>query len=273
MESKFVMAGDIRTHYLEAGEGGETLILLHGGEYGGCAENSFEYNIDALAEHFHVYAVYMVGFGLTDKVFHFGNMRSFRIRHIRRFMETLCIESASFIGNSTGGGLPLEVASMPNPVWNIKKIITISGGGPNNPEAHRMMNGYDGTKAYMKRIHELMFVHDRWKTDDYVEKRYRSSIVPGAWECLSAARFRAPGAAAETPASHPGYSPAFRNIRVPVLIVAGDRDALKPPDYAEKLAELIPNREVARFSDCGHCAQIEFADDFNRLAADFLLNE
>lgn len=271
MQSKFVMVGDIRTHYFEAGEGDNYLILLHGGEYGGCAETSYEYNIDALAQNFHVFALDMVGFGLTEKLISFENMRSLRIRHIGKFMETLCIGSASFIGNSTGGGLPLEIAAMQKPVWNIKKIISISGGGPNNPQAHNFLSGYDCTREYMKRIHELMFYQDRFKTDEYVEKRYRMSILPGAWEVLSAARFRSPLADANESARHLSYSPSYKNIKVPVLIVAGENDPLKFPDYAERVSELIPGSITKIFKECGHCAQIEYADEFNRIAADFLL--
>lgn len=272
MQSKFIMVGDIRTHYLEAGEGDNHLILLHGGEYGGCAETSYEYNIDALAKNFHVYALDMVGFGLTDKLYSFDNMRALRIRHITRFMETLCIDRASFIGNSTGGGLPLEIASMEKPLWNIKKIVTVSGGGPNHPEAHHILSGYDCTKAYMKRIHELMFYHDKWKTDEYIEKRYRMSTLPGAWEALSVARFRSPAAKTDHAGPPPRYNEAYKNIKVPVLVVAGDSDPLKFPDYAQRLESLIPDCRTVVFKECGHCAQIEYADEFNRVTTDFLMS-
>jgi 2-hydroxymuconate-semialdehyde hydrolase len=271
LQSKFIMIGDIRTHYIEAGEGDRNLILLHGAEYGGNSRNSWEYNIDALAKHFHVYAIDMIGFGETDKLFKFAaDMRVFRIEHIRKFMKILCIESASFTGNSMGGGLSLKVASQENPAWNIDKIITISGGGPNNTEIHNILGGFDGTMEYMHKIHELMFYNDQWKTDEYVQKRYESSIAPGAWEALSVSRFRSPLAPASK-GEAPVYSPAYKNIKCPVLVVAGDEDPLKLPDFTEQLASLIPNVEVQIFDQCRHCAQIEYADKFNRMAVDFLL--
>src|SRR5947209_2721355 len=117
--SHYVMVGDIRTHYLEAGQG-EPLILLHSAEFGGRADFSWRYNIQALAGHFHVYAPDMLGFGGTDKLYSFTDPAGFRIRFVRDFMDTLCIPSAHFMGNSFGGSLILTVAAMPPVAWNIR---------------------------------------------------------------------------------------------------------------------------------------------------------
>ena len=72
VSSHYVMVGDIRTHYLEAGQG-EPIILLHSAEFGGRAEFSWRYTIPALAEHFHVYAPDIVGFGRTAKLYNFSD--------------------------------------------------------------------------------------------------------------------------------------------------------------------------------------------------------
>ena len=117
-QSKYVMVGNIRTHYLEAGEG-EPLMLLHRGEYGASAVNSWEYNIEALSKHFHVYALDMVGFGNTDKLYSFDDAQAFRLNHIREFMRVMCIQEASFIGNSVGGGMILSVAAQDQPILPI----------------------------------------------------------------------------------------------------------------------------------------------------------
>jgi pimeloyl-ACP methyl ester carboxylesterase len=272
MESKFVKVGGIRTHYLEAGSGNDVVILLHGAEYGGNSMNSWEYNIDALARHFHVFAVDMAGFGGTDKVFRFDDPAALRINHIRDFMDVLCIEEAHFIGNSFGGGLILKVASAERPAWNIKKIISISGGGPNNLETFELMNHYDGTKEYMRKIHEVLFYDEKWTTDEYVEKRYQASIQPGAWEALSAARFRSPVANKGDGFVLKPYE-SYHLIKSPVLICCGTEDVVKLPDYKDRMQELIPNCRVKVFEKCRHNAQIECADEFNHIAIEFLLDE
>src|ERR687895_2435124 len=97
--SRFVMAGGVRTHYLEAGQG-QPLVLVHSAEFGGRAEFSWRENIAALAQRYHVYAPDIVGFGRSSMIYNWSNPSGYRIDHIRRFMETLCIPSAHFIGNS-----------------------------------------------------------------------------------------------------------------------------------------------------------------------------
>jgi 2-hydroxymuconate-semialdehyde hydrolase len=55
IQSKFVEVQGVRTHYLEGGAGPK-LVLLHSGEFGGCAEITWEFNIEKLARQFRVYA-------------------------------------------------------------------------------------------------------------------------------------------------------------------------------------------------------------------------
>jgi alpha/beta hydrolase fold len=68
--SRFIEVDGMRTHYLEAGEG-PPVVLLHSGEFGGCAELSWEYLIPDLAQHFRVIAPDWLGFGQTAKVHDF----------------------------------------------------------------------------------------------------------------------------------------------------------------------------------------------------------
>ena len=94
-QSKYAMVDGIRTHYLEAGRGSH-LILLHAGEFGGCAEISWEFNIDALAQHFHVLAPDFVGFGRSDKLRDFGGHGPRMLRHITRFSGDYVCERSRF---------------------------------------------------------------------------------------------------------------------------------------------------------------------------------
>ncbi len=264
--SRYVMASGVRTHYLEAGQG-EPLILIHSGEFGGRAELSWRHNIDALSERFHVYAVDVVGFGRTDKLVSFSDQAGFRVRHIRAFMDALCIDSAHFMGNSFGGSLILTVAAAPRPAWNIRTIVASSGGGfaPDN-DARKVLTHYDGSREGMREILKVLFYDSRWWSDELVDERWRAAMEPGAWEAVAASRLAPPGKVKGF-GSERG-DPA--NIKVPVLIVGGDRDLLREPGCWPALHARIPGSEMKIFSPARHCPHIEFADDFNRLALDFL---
>ena len=264
--SRYAMIGDIRTHYLEGGAG-EPVILLHSAEYGGRAEFSWRHNIGELARHFHVLAPDMVGFGRTDKIFNFTDQSTLRIQHIRRFMDILCIPAAHFVGSSYAGGLIQRVASMNPAPWSIKSIISVGGGGyaPDN-EHRQVMNNYDGTWQHMREVLKVTFWDERWWSDDEVEERWRGSIEPGAWEAISAARLARPGA--ERPFGSERGDVA--SIQCPVLIVGGDRDLLREPGCWEDLHQRIPNSELRIFSPARHFPHIEHAEEFNRVAIDFL---
>src|ERR1043165_5886152 len=128
IQSKFIDALGMRTHYLEGGRG-LPVVLLHSGEFGGCAELSWEFTLPALSDRFYVIAPDWLGFGESAKIFSFEDMRGLRIRHITAFLKELGISRAHFIGNSMGGGMLAAVAAMDTPVWDIEKMVLVGAGG------------------------------------------------------------------------------------------------------------------------------------------------
>ena len=264
--SRFVRVGQLTAHYLEAGAG-EPLVLMHSAEFGGRAWFSWRHNIIELARHFHVFAPDMLGFGSSDKVYNFGDPAGFRVRFIKDWMDTLCIPSAHFMGNSFGGSLILTVAATQPVAWNIRSIVTSSGGGfaPVN-EARSILNDYDGSRDWMRRILQVLFWDETWWSEEHVEERWRASLEHGTWAATAAARLVLPGAPRAAPPERPDYA----NVAVPTLISGGKEDLLREPGTWEALHSQIKSSELMVFSPARHCAHIEFADEFNALAIEFL---
>ena len=121
-----IIAADIKTHFLETGSGPD-LVLLHGGEYGACAEITWRANIETLSKTFHVIAPDLLGWGLTDKLYSFSDPAGLRIKHLQRFLEALGIGKAFFVGNSAGGGLILRASVRRPAPLQIEKMVTICG--------------------------------------------------------------------------------------------------------------------------------------------------
>ena len=266
IESKFVTVDGMRTHYLEGGHGAH-VVLLHSGEFGGCAELSWEFTLPALAEHFHVVAPDWLGFGESAKLFSFDDMRGLRVHHIALLLKALQIERAHFIGNSMGGGMLASVAAQGQPVWPIERMILASAGGfaPVN-EARQILNSYDGTREHMKRILQTTLTHSPLRNNEaYLDKRHRLSLVPGSWECTAAARFRRPGVKGGEKEEID-----YRNIKRPTLIVAGGKDPLREPGYAQGLQSEIAGSELIVFPEAGHFPHIDLPDRFNKIAISFL---
>lgn len=267
--SRYVLVDGLKTHYLEAGKG-PTLVLLHSGEFGGCAELTWEYNIEALAEHFHVIAPDWLGYGRSAKIFSFEDMWSFRLRHVASFLKTLYIDDAYFAGNSMGGTMLLAVAAMEKPLWNISKAVVAGGGGfvPDNA-ARAILNDYDGTREHMARIVQTIFTNPLVRDDeDYIDRRWHLSREQGAWECTAAARFRAPW---KQPSKMPKPED-YSGVQAPVLLIVGALDPLREPGFGPKLQKQVSGSKLLVVENAGHCPQIDSPEVFNRAVIDFLSN-
>jgi 2-hydroxymuconate-semialdehyde hydrolase len=267
-ERKIVLVDGLVTSYLEAGQG-DPVVLLHGGEFGVSAEFGWEHNIAALAAHHRVLAPDMLGFGGTAKVVDFNDGRGMRIRHIARFCEVLDVESAHFVGNSMGAVNLFVDATSESPVLPVRSMVTICGGGEiQRNQYSAALYDYDATLPGMRRIVEALFHDASYPANDaYVQRRYESSIAPGAWEALAAARFRRPGL---EPPSLPSSARPYERIAIPTLVVEGECDKLLPPGWAAEIADQIPGGRSLVIPKAGHCPQIEQPSVVNRVLVDFL---
>ena len=255
------------TSYLEAGEG-DPVVLLHGGEFGGSAELGWERNIAALAARHRVLAPDQLGFGQSAKVIDFVDGRGMRIRHVARFCEVLGLGPAHFVGNSMGAINLLTDATSETPRLPIRSLVAICGGGEIQQNRHfDALQQYDATLPGMRRIVEALF-HDPGypANEDYVRRRYESSVVPGAWEAVAAARFRRPDAA---PPATPPSARAYGRIKVATLVVEGGDDKLLPSGWSAQIAKLIERGRSTVVDKAGHCPQIERPSAVNELLLDF----
>ncbi len=273
-QGKFLLVDGIRTHFFEAGVAHRgkrpSVLLLHSAEYGGAAEFSWEFNIEALGQRFHVLAPDHLGFGLTDKIFDFNGQFDRRIAHIRRFLEVSGVGPVHVIGSSMSGGLSLAVAARKQPDWPIASLVVCSGGGdaPNN-DARKVINSYDGSREHMRRILEVMFVDPKWPNDEgYLDRRWEMALVPGAWEATSAARFKAPFRGPSDRSERDNID--YGAIRAPTLVMAGRLDSLRKPGYTDDFVPLMPKASLHIFERAGHMGNIECAGEFNERVLGFL---
>ncbi|SRX83240.1 alpha/beta fold hydrolase [Mycolicibacterium parafortuitum] len=266
-DAKTVTVDGLVTSYLEAGQG-DPVVLLHGGEFGASARIGWEHTIAALARRHRVLAPDMLGFGGSAKVVDFTDGRGMRIRHIARFCEVLGVESAHFVGNSMGAINLLVDATSDAPLLPARSLVTICGGGEIQRNEHvSALYDYDATFDGMRRIVAALFADDAYPDDGhYVRRRYESSIAPGAWESLAAARFRRPGL--EPPAT-PSSARAYERITVPTLVVEGGADKLLPTGWAAEIAGQIAGGRSVVIDGAGHCPQIECPEAVNDLLLNF----
>jgi 4,5:9,10-diseco-3-hydroxy-5,9,17-trioxoandrosta-1(10),2-diene-4-oate hydrolase len=59
-------------------------------------------------------------------------------------------------------------------------------------------------------------------------------------------------------------------LRQPVLLIWGREDRVNPLDGALVALKTIPRAQLHVFGQCGHWAQVEKFNEFNKLTIDFL---
>jgi pimeloyl-ACP methyl ester carboxylesterase len=267
---RMLVVDGLATSFLEAGVGnGDPLVLLHGGEFGASAELGWERNIGTLASCHHVIAPDQLGYGQTAKAIDFNDGRRMRIRHVARLCDLLDIESAGFVGNSMGGVNLLVDSTSARPLLPVHSMIVICGGGEilRNRYSSALFE-YDASFEGMRKIVEALFHDPSYPANDaYVQRRYESSIAPGAWEAIAAARFRRPG----PPDNElgPKEDPQYERIDVPTLMVAGGDDKLKPVGWAAEIAKRIPEGDSLVVDNAAHCPQVEQPELVNQMILDF----
>jgi len=104
-------ANGIRTNYLSAGSGEQTVVLVHGSGPGVTAYANWRLVLPVLGENFTCYAPDMVGFGYSDRPegVEYG-LQTWADQTVG-FIKAMGIEKCHLIGNSFGGSIALRIAT------------------------------------------------------------------------------------------------------------------------------------------------------------------
>jgi 2-hydroxy-6-oxonona-2,4-dienedioate hydrolase len=271
--SRTIKTRDWNIHYHEAGSG-HPLILLHGSGPGATGWSNFGGNIEALAEHFRVFAVDMPGWGASDPC------PVERLDHVDaalQFMDALDLDQAAFIGNSMGGITAVRLAA--EHPQRVSHLITMGAALNRGP---RLFGAGDGpteglkilfeayrtpTTETMMRLVEIMCFDKRFATKELC--RVRAEAASAQPEHLKNALEGLPkGWPAPTFAS----LEQIAGIKAPSLLIHGRDDRVVHWESTLHLVTHIPNSRMVLINRCGHWAMIEHAEEFNRLVIDFVTN-
>lgn len=264
-----VAVNALPTTYVEAGDPeAPPVVLLHDGAYGSNAELCWETVIPLLSDRYRLIAPDLLGFGGSAKVLAFdSDPLSQRIRHIAAFCDVLQLDRPVFVGASFGGGMVLRGAA--DGTLPMRAGVSISGPGGLHmiPERFARLQDYQPSDQAAREIAEQFAVS---VTSEAARRRFESSMTPGHWETLSAARLRNPAAAATTGDFRPAYRKALGGIDVPVLLVAGTDDPLLEPGWAGDIAELIPRAHAEEVAGGRHLPHLDHPDAVAGLIRTFL---
>jgi len=264
----FVDAAGVRMHYHDLGLG-PTVIGLHGGGPGATSWTAFRPNMDALAASHRLLLVDLPQFGGSDKIRLNGPRLTESARILLDFMDAIGLERAHFVGNSIGGQVAVRLAiSHPE---RVERLVLIGSTPtqysvfvPQPLEGIKLLRGYyegEGpTRAKMRQILESL-VYDRSRiTDEMVDERFHASST----EDLLRLHQNGP------PFQQESLLAELHRLAAPTLLVWGQDDRFGALDVGLLLLRAFQNARMLIFGKCGHWAQIEHAEEFNRAVLDFL---
>ena len=265
-KSGYIDVHGVNTHYYEAGAG-EALILLHGGGAGADSFGNWRGCLTRFAEHYHVYAVDVIGFGCTDKPDpeHYSYTQQARNQHIIAVIETLGLASVNLIGNSMGGCTSMGVAIERPDLVN--KLVLMGSAGVRAPitdELKSIMN-YDYTTDGMVRIVRGLTNPEFRFDEELVNYRHGLSIQDDTRQAYNAVM----GWIREQGGLY--YEEDYiTRVTQETLVVNGKLDKVVPLSSAYKLLELINNSWGYIIPGCGHWAMIEKPAQFIAATLSFL---
>lgn len=261
-----IQVAGIQTNYHDVGKG-EAVLLIHGSGPGVSAFANWRLSLPALSQNFRVIAPDMAGFGFSERPENYQYTMENWVAQAVGLLDALDISKASLVGNSFGGALALALA-VRHPERVNKLVLMGSVGVPFKiTEGLDRVWGYEPSLDTMKGLLDIFAYNRALVTDELAELRYQASIRPGFQESFSA-MFPAPRQRWVDAMSSP-----FADIRAlphPTLIIHGRDDKVIPLQNAYQLLDLIEQSELHVFGQCGHWTQIEHAQSFNQLVAEFL---
>jgi pimeloyl-ACP methyl ester carboxylesterase len=279
IRSRYVMANGVRTHYWESGNGGPTVIALHGGGAGSSGMAGMGPLLERLGGDARCIAPDSVGgFGLTDPYAPVPYGLISRVQHLADFMNALCLDKVMMIGNSQGAWTGAQYAILhPD---RVEKMVLISSltianslNIPQRPtEALKALNDYDGTREGMRRILQALIIDPKRITDKLIDDRQAAAMRPGALEAFKA--FGRGTAALRQNALFALQNDMTRSLptmvkTIPTIFIWGDSDTFALPETGKKIGEFVPEAKFHWVPGAGHQVQTDKPDEATAIIREF----
>jgi len=233
------------TMYFEVQGEGKPLILLHGGL--GSAESWF-YQVSVFSQQYRVIALDSRGQGRTTDAeapisYHLMAEDTLRL------MDYLGIDSAYLVGWSDGGIIGIDLA-----IHHPERVKALVAYGANtSPEGLQ-----ESLVTYLRDASVADLEKDNGA--EYLRLSPQPEHLPIILEKLRTLDLTQPNFTADE----------LAGIKVPTLILDGEKEEVIRVDHVEAIAKAIPGAKLIWLPDVGHFAPYDAADKWNSVVLDFL---
>ena len=266
--------------YKEAGKGKTTLLMIHG--LGGNLSH-WNRNFDDLSQHFRVIAIDLPNYGTSTKKLldDSEGILLYYSKAIGEFIQKKKLKKVVLVGHSMGGQTAMLTAlHYPK---KIKGLVLVAPAGIETFSASeaKMLSGFINPEATKK------------QNETAVRQSFAVNFVtmPAEAGVLIQDRLMMPNCPQFDPywtGVAQGVNGMLKNtvfqdlekIKVPTLVVFGDKDGLIPNKYlhptlttqgiADLAGEKIKNSRVEMIPEAGHLVMFEKPKEFNRTLTNFI---
>ncbi|MBN8658284.1 MAG: alpha/beta hydrolase [Anaerolineae bacterium] len=273
-DSKFIEVNGVNVHYKIYGEGEPVFILLHGF---GASLFSWREVTEPLAQFGTVIAYDRPAFGLTERPMEWEGESPYsqdsQVELVIGLMDALQIGKATLVGNSAGGTISMLTA-LKYPERATRLILVdpavYAGGGA--PAWIRPLLGtpqFDHLGPLFARQLQAQgteFLKTAW----HDPSKITPEIFEGYQEPLQIENWDKALWELTVSSSESRLVERLPEFNLPILVITGDDDRIVPTEQSLRLADEIPNAELAVIPQCGHVPHEECPAVFMQAVTEFL---
>ena len=277
---RFVRAGDVDLFIQELGPRDAPVVLFVHGM--GAWSELWRATLDATAAAgFRAVALDLPPFGYSERPARPAYSRQDQARRILGVIDALGQRQVTLVGHSFGGGPTMEAVLLAPD--RVKALILADAaiGLDSPPSSGGIAATVLGVRGLRNAIVATTVTNPRMTRrllSRFVEKQ--DAITPARLAVLQAPLAVQGGTTAfgdwliefvssqEAPLSK--RPDAYRALKLPTLVIWGDKDTTTPLAQGQQLSQLIAGSELAVMAGIGHMPQIEDVEQFNRLLVTFL---
>lgn len=255
------------------------IILLHGF---GASLAHWRHNIPVLSQYHTVYALDLLGFGASKKVYtHYGI--DLWTELVADFWHTFIDKPCIIIGNSIGSLIALNtVAQYPHIATKLVMISLPDVSARQNmiPSALQpLVKTLENLVASPLLIRLIFYIV---RQPNIIRRSLKVAYIDHtnvddeliniiSRPPLDRASARALIALSKTMGDFStSLEELLKRVNIPILLLWGKLDRLIPPTQAQKLAQINPNIELKLLDNLGHCLHDESPQLFNQIVLNFL---
>ena len=258
--------GGAVARYLEAGSG-FPILLLHGVGPGTSCVGNFRFLLGPLSDRFHVFAMDLVGFGLSDRkpappYFDFD----FWTRQGQSLLDRMPAGPVGILGHSLSGAIALRLAGANGRVAKVFTTGTVGTKYRLSSHLERLWT-FPESRAELRAILSTI-IHDTSRITDPILDERMEILTRGDYPAYFKAMFGPDKQ--KLMDSWALTQEELIRIKGRVLMLHGRNDLPCPAEETTlRLAPHLPSADIVLLGNCSHSPAVEYPDKLLAMAGSF----